>query len=324
VNRALIAVAATLATAAFVPAAQAATTVSFDVASSSARIEVDTTYPYTRFEVVRAGATIATSATGRLDLDDLHADDAVAIYDGATLVRSVLYDGRPGIGTGACMGRDAFLVQRSKNAVITDAGVYDEFNTTDDRSTWTTDESATVRLSRSLQPYDTAYVQTYSSDGDTTIYSNRVQRMRPCDLTIVTPPPPVAPVTPVVPVTPPELTPSSTEMLQMVRASLSVTGSSLRTRTTRRLARMDTVALPFAFPEAGRVELQLMAKNQEIASGAKTSAVNGKVILTVQLTPAARRLLKRSKKLKVTVKGAFTPVRNGAETSRASSNVTLR
>ena len=44
----------------------------------------------------------------------------------------------------------------------------------------------------------------------------------------------------------------------------------------------------------------------------------------MQLTPAGRKLLKRSKKLKVTVKGAFTPARNGAETSRASSSVTLK
>jgi hypothetical protein len=113
-------------------------------------------------------------------------------------------------------------------------------------------------------------------------------------------------------------------MTQAVKGSLSATGSSLRTHTTRRLARSRSVALPFAFPEPGRVELQLVAKNVVIGSGAKTSAINGKAILAVELTPAGRKLLKRSKKLKVTVKGAFTAARNGAETSRASSTVTLK
>jgi len=77
---------------------------------------------------------------------------------------------------------------------------------------------------------------------------------------------------------------------------MSVSGSSLRSRTTRRLARSSTVALPFAFPEPGRVDLELVAKHRVIGAGAKTSAVNGKAISILQLTTAGRKLLQRSKK----------------------------
>ena len=98
----------------------------------------------------------------------------------------------------------------------------------------------------------------------------------------------------------------------------------LRTRSTRKVARSSSVSLPFAFPEAGRVDLQLVAKNQVIGSASKTSVVNGKFVLAVQLTPAGRKLIKRSKKVKITVKAAFTPARTGAATSHASSTVTLK
>ena len=166
---------------------------------------------------------------------------------------------------------------------------------------------------------------TYATDATTTIYSARIKPMQLCyERPVRQPPVDTPPTQTQPPVIQPELTPSAAQVTQAVKGSLSATGSSLRTRTTRRLARANAVALPFAFPEPGRVELQLVAKGQVIGTGTKTSAVNGKVLLSVQLTPAGRKLLKRSKKLKVTVKGAFTPERNGAETSRASSSVTLK
>jgi hypothetical protein len=323
---AFTAAAATLATAAVAPAAHAATTVWFDVSQgSSARVELSGSSPYTRLDVLRNGAVIGSSASGRLDLADLLANDVVTVYNGAAIVATVPFDGLPMIGNDACVGHSSFTVQRGANAQLLEAGAYDEYGD-DVPSMWSDLPSATVRLTRPLAPYDVAYAQTYASDGLTTVYASRVRRMHPCESEAPNPPPtpPAPPAPPVPPVTPSELTPTTGQMTQAVKGSLSATGSSLRARTTRRLARASTVALPFAFPEPGRVELQLVANNQVIGSGAKTSAVNGKVILSVQLTPAGRKLLKRAKKLKVTVKGAFTATRSGAETSRASSTVTLK
>src|SRR6202008_103169 len=106
----------------------------------------------------------------------------------------------------------------------------------------------------------------------------RATRMHPCDTDGLSPPTsPTAPTAPAPPPAPPvapsELVPTAAQLAQAVKGSLSATGSSLRTRTTRPLARLSSVALPFAFPEPGRVELQLTAKNVVIGSGAKTSAL---------------------------------------------------
>jgi hypothetical protein len=109
----------------------------------------------------------------------------------------------------------------------------------------------------------------------------------------------------------------------MVKGSLSASMSSLRTRTTRNLARFSAVTLPFAFPEPGRVDVQLLAKGKVIGTGTKTSATNGKVFLAVKLTPQGRTLLKRSKRLKVTLTAAFAASRAGADPQRASATVTL-
>lgn len=314
---------AAVATLAFAPAAHAATTVSFSVSEgSSARVELSSSLPYTSFDVARSGVMIGSSQTDRLDLSALARDDVVTVHNGPAIVATVTYDGLPEIGADACIGHSAFLVRRSPAAMLLAAGASDEYGS-DVPATWSDVTAGAVRLSRPLAAYDVAYAQTYAGVGGTDVYSSRVKRMRPCEIDMP-PTPPTSPVPPAPPVTPSELTPTTAQLTQAVKGSLSATVENLRTRTTRRLARLSSVSLPFAFPEPGRVELQLVANNLVIGSGAKTSAINGKVILAVELTPAGRKLFKRSKKLKVTVKGAFTPSRNGAETSRASGTVTLK
>jgi hypothetical protein len=322
----LAAAAATLATAVIAPAAHAGTNVDFVVKQGEwATVDVDSTLTHTRYDVIRSGTLVGSAPAGHeLSVDALVAKDVVMLYNGNTLVATIAYDGLPIIGDDACIGHTSFAARRSANAEITAAGADDDQYLDDETATWTADENAVVTLSRPLGSSDVAYVQTFAIDGATTIYSARIKAMQLCYEKPVRQPPVDTPPQTQPPVTQPELTPSPAQVTQAVRGSLSATGSSLRTRTTRRLARASAVALPFAFREPGRVELQLVAKGQVIGSGTKTSAVNGRVLLSVQLTPAGRKLLKRSKKLKVTVKGAFTPARNGAATSRASSSVTLK
>ena len=89
----------------------------------------------------------------------------------------------------------------------------------------------------------------------------------------------------------------------MLKGSLSASGSSLRGPHDAQPRPLEHRRRPVRVPEPGRVDLELVAKNKVIGSGAKTSATNGKSILTVKLTTAGRKLLKRSKKLKVTRQG---------------------
>ena len=68
-----------------------------------------------------------------------------------------------------------------------------------------------------------------------------------------------------------------------------------------------------------------MAKGKAIGTGTRQSAANGKVSVSVKLTPAGRKLLKRAKKtMKVTVKGAFTASRPNGSTQRTAVTVTLK
>ena len=317
----------TLATVAVAPAAQAATTrFYFDAApGNGSQAEAVTSAAYTRLEVVRNGTPIGSAVSaGTVALPDLAAGDVATLYNGSSVVATALYKGLPTIGDDACIGHSTFLIRRDSAAQIIDAGGYDAATEYAIDSFWTNEEAATVSLKRALAPTDMAYVTTLAAQGDVSIYSSRTRQVLPC-YEVPTRTPPTDPPPPNVPtVTPPELTPTAGQMQAMVRGSLSAATTSLRTRTTRSLARSRTVAVPFAFPEAGRIDLELVAKNQVIGTGTKSSAVNGKAIVTVSLTPDGRKLLKRSKKLKLTVKGTFAATRNGAATSRASRSVTIK
>ncbi len=319
------AAAATLATAAVAPAAHAATTdVSFHVTPGAAAVALSSSLARTRFDVLRGGESVGSSNTDLLKLGDLVANDMVAVYNGNAIVATIVYDGLPSIGEDACINHTAFSVHRAPGAEIVDAGAMNADGYSAFDATWTPDENAVVSLRQPLGSSDYAYVQTWATDGQTTVYSSRSKPMALCfekptrTPPTDTPPPPAQPQ-----VIQPELTPSSGQMLQAVKGSLQAAGSSLRTRSTRKLARSSTATLPFAFPEPGRVDLELVAKGRVIGTGARTSAVNGKVFVTLRLTKAGRTLLKRSKRVKVTVKGAFTPSRAGAQPQRASVTVTL-
>jgi hypothetical protein len=112
---------------------------------------------------------------------------------------------------------------------------------------------------------------------------------------------------------------------QAVKGSVGATGSSLRPLRLPKLAKRQSVVLPFAFPEAGTVKLELVAKGQTIGTGTKSSKENGKLDVSVKLTAAGRKLFKRAKKtLKVTVKGTFTPSRAGGSSLNAGVTVTLK
>jgi hypothetical protein len=319
--------AATMAAAVLAPAAHAWTQFSFATQSGGSQVAVDASTPHTRLEVTRGATVLAQSSTDSLTVSGFQAGDVATVYAGTGIVASATYDGLP-TATDVCTTHTAFSATRAVDAEIVDAGAYRSFAGSIDwvDSLWSDDASATVTLRRPLAAGDMAYVTTDTVDGDVEIRSSVGVPATPCgyDLqparTVTTQPPPVSQVT----IAPSELVPTRAQMLQMVKGSLSASGSSLRAHTTRSLARSGSVTLPFAFPEPGRVDLQLLAKNTVIGTAAKSSAMNGKAFLAIKLTAQGRTLLKRSKRLKVTLKGAFAASRNGAETSSASLIVTMK
>jgi hypothetical protein len=111
--------------------------------------------------------------------------------------------------------------------------------------------------------------------------------------------------------------PTDAEVRKAVKTAAATTGADLRKH--KQLAK-----LPFAFPEPGTVRLKLTAKAKTLGSGSKRLASAGKANVTVKPTSAGRKLLKRSKGLKLTLTATFTPSRANAKAQRAVVQVTLK
>ena len=71
------------------------------------------------------------------------------------------------------------------------------------------------------------------------------------------------------------------------------------------------------------MRLKLLARGKVIGTGTKTAG-SGERRVTVALTAAGRRLLRRSTRLKLTLTATLTPSRAGEAPQRASVSVTLR
>jgi hypothetical protein len=321
---AFAAAAALMATAAFAPSAHAWTQFTFATQTGTpARVEVDAINS-TRLVLVRDGATVKESTADFLEVDAFKAGDVANLYLNDTVVATATYDDLPTID-GACIGRASFAAKRAANAGVVDAGAFQMFAGGTRRldSVWTAAETFSVSLERPLASGDVAYVATSTTIGTTDTVSFRGLPVLPCPDFGRGPgsgQPPAGPPTPTVS----PAAPTAAEVLLAVRAAVSASRSSLKPFTARTLARRPAVDLPFAFPEPGTAALELLAKDKVIGTGSKAVSVNGKANVSLKLTAAGRKLLKRSKKLKVTLRGTFTPSRPGAGPQRASMSVTLR
>jgi len=314
-------VAALTAVAVLAPSAHAYTRFTFETERYvPARVTVESDDVHTRLELMRAGVVIKSTAADELDIGELVEGDVATVYFGQVPIASTTYEPLPVISDTVCIGHSSFYIRRAPGAVVLDAGAYKYGSSIG--SDWTTGDSALVTLERPLQAGDVAYVLTSQVTAGVEIRSHRALRVPECP----SPKPPSDP--PVVappPITPPPSGPTEQQSLAALKGSIGATGSSLRPLRLQRLAKRASVALPFAFPEPGTVTLELVAKGKAIGTGARQSAANGKVSVSVKLTPAGRKLLKRAKKtLKVTVKGAFTASRPNVSTQRTAVTVTLK
>ena len=106
---------------------------------------------------------------------------------------------------------------------------------------------------------------------------------------------------------------------------LSVRGlvRALRRLNLARLSHKHTLRLAATWPAAGRLTLTLRAHGIQIARGTRLIKHSGRAALTLKLSARGRRLLARSKRLRIVLSERFTPLGAGQGAS-AQGTITLR
>ena len=287
-----------------------------------------------RLELVRGGTVIAKGVPddewgdGAINVSNLVAGDVLNVYRGTTLLGAVSYAGRPMVRQDACAGRTSFTVVRDEEAVIDGAGAFVPAgggSGDHSRAIWTrTDAFATVTVDRALILGEVAWVQTdatarWSNDTLVWVSSRREISVPACPATSE-PPTPVAPITPTpVPV---DQTPAQ------ITAALKTTGKQLGKLDPVKLGRKASFALNFASPAAGTARLHLTAKanGKTIALGeGSAKATKAQTLkVSVKLPKTVRALLKRSKRLSVTLVATFDPAASGTQPFQTATTVTLK
>jgi hypothetical protein len=308
-RRLLRALVAVLALAAVFPAAASADVfIAFTtLPDAPARVEAmdfDDEAPV-RIEVVRGGAVVA-EGLGSVELPGLEPGDTAR-----TASASATFDGTPAFGD-VCFGSTTFTVTRPADAFLFDAGagvLADEGPSIE--STVSEDSPAVVTLSRPLAQGDAAFASVLELIDGGMLGVTRAVRAKDCGG--APPQPPAGSPGPGTPDTPSS---ESTAPLSGALARLKRLGLA-------RLAHARTHALPVAFTQPGTVKVKLLARGKLIGAGTRTAGP-GEHRVTVKLTAAGRRLLRRATRVKLTLVATLTPSRAGEAPQRASIGVTLR
>ncbi len=309
-RRLLTALFATVAVAAASPAAGSASVfITFSsLPDAPARVEAfdfDSEEPVA-IEIVRGGATIA-SGSAFVELPRLEPGDTAR-----TAVGSASYDGNPALGD-ICVGSSTFTVTRPPEEFLFEAGATASLDETSPPIEATTSDTspATVTLARPLAAGDLAFVTALGPIEGGMVGLTQAVKARDCSQ----PKPPDRAPAPGPPGTP------GTEKAAPLSGTLAA--ARLKRLGLARLGRTRTLALPFGFSQPGTVRLKLLARGKVIGTAKKTAGV-GEHRVTVALTAAGRRLLRRATRLKLTLSATLTPSRAGEAPQRASIGVTLR
>jgi hypothetical protein len=139
---------------------------------------------------------------------------------------------------------------------------------------------------------------------------------------------PPAPSPPVIVPTTASSRPSFAQLFASLSSSLRQFAAQLNGKDPRKLAKKGYATAQFRWLVPGTVKFALTvpasvarqfhaakAKTVVIATGSKKLSVPGTATFRVRLTAKGKKLLKRAKKLKITVRGTFTPAGAGAMTS---------
>jgi hypothetical protein len=241
-------------------------------------------------ELVRGREVIARSldrdglaaSSGHLPVPNLLAGDVARAWGNGGVVVSATYDGGPRIGAGACAGRQAFTVTRAAGTNAVFAGAFKRSGELVQLLRWTDDA---VAADQPLAVGEIVRALTRRQADDIEIEARANAVVAACGA------------------------PTDAEVLAATQRALARTGASLRT---------GVKALPFAFPEAGSVYLEMRDHaGALIGSGAQRLRRAGTVDIPIQWTgrrPPAR----------VTLSASFAPDRAGATAQLGLRAATLR
>ena len=306
--------------AAFPAAASAFVFVAFSVGPGpTARVDAidfDTESPL-HVELVRDGATLASSPAGFVEVPMLKPGDTVrASSDGTTVVATATYDGTPALGE-VCIGTSSFTVTRPPADRTFEAGagrIEDAEENAMIESSTSDGSPAVVTLARPLAAGDAAFAQGLVITEDLFVGTSQLVAAKECTAAEQLDqrnPGPGDPDSP------------QGQRPRAAPLSAALAAAKLKRLGLARLARGRTHKLPVALSQPGTVRFKLLARGKVIGAGKKTAAAGVRRV-TVKLTAAGLRLLKGTKRLKLTLRGTFTPSRAGEVPQRASVRFTLR
>jgi polysaccharide biosynthesis protein PslG len=109
-----------------------------------------------------------------------------------------------------------------------------------------------------------------------------------------------------------------------VQASAHSMARTLGTLDLRKLAKKKSVTLRLSWPGPGLMTVVMKASRKTIGRGAGSLGGSGQGALQVRFTSTGRKLLKRSKRLRVTLSQTFDPSALGSATLNSSASFTLK
>jgi len=109
-----------------------------------------------------------------------------------------------------------------------------------------------------------------------------------------------------------------------VQASASSMAKSLGKLDLRRLAKKKSVTLSTLWPGPGLMTVAMTSGGKTIGRGSSALGAAGQGSVNVRFTSTGRKLLKRAKRLRVTLSQTFDPSAFGSATLNSSASFTLK
>jgi hypothetical protein len=251
-------------------------------------------------------------------------DQLQVVMDGTT--QTFTYDGLPTINADACNGATTFTGAIAAGATKIEAsGWMSGLGSANGNINGTVAQSGTTykaTLASPVKTGDFVYIDaTTTQNGIDVISDTSAKAAATC-------PAPPAPAPAPKPVTKAAL-PLATQIVNGLQATLGTQATLLSKLDITTLAGHSAVNVPFTFLVPGTVSFtwtvsgagtrsavaakaKKKAKTLKIASGKKTSKVAGTAKVKLKLSKAGKKLLRDSKKLRVTFTASFTPAGGGA------------
>jgi hypothetical protein len=284
-------------------------------------------------KLMRDGAVVAESTDPypfiSLPAGGLHAGDQAVLFANGAQVATFGYDGTPTINPDACAGAGQFTGAAGAGDLYVSAftpanGSGTQHNIAVSR----TSNGYTAALDTPLISGDRVTVDLLNTIGDVHTDSYTRSLVAACPSST---PPSDGTTTPSTPVVIPT-GPTTTQLLAGVTTSLTKETKLLSSLGIEKVVSSGGVNVPFVFLSAGTIgyvwlanapaHAATAAKTVTVAKGSLTRSAPGSAKVKVRLTKAGKKLLRRSRSLKLTIRGTFTPV--GGKPQVATKKVTVK